>query len=104
LLSKDGSKLIVEKDISGGKFFLYSPDGKHRLVSHSGSVHSVAISPDGQYFGSNFDDSVFIKKISDGEYLRAFFVRRSEEWEESVKKMPYIRLLPRIPSMTINCK
>jgi len=102
LLSKDGTKLIYEKSLSAGKFFLYSPDGTHRLVSNSGSVSSIAISPDGQYFGSNFNDSVFVKRISDGTYVRAFFVRRSDKWEESVQKMPYIRLLPRTPSRIIN--
>ena len=102
LLSKDGTVLIYEKSLSGGKFYLYSPDGNHRLVSNSGSVSSIAISPDGQYFGSNFNDSVFVKRISDGTYVRAFFVRRSDKWEESVQKMPYIRLLPRTPSRIIN--
>jgi len=104
LLSNDGSVMIYEKSHSAGKYYLYSEDGKHRLVSHSGSVHSVAISPDGQYFGSNFDDSVFIKRISDGKYIRSLFVRRSKEWEESVKKMPYMRLLPRTPARIINCE
>jgi Tol biopolymer transport system component len=101
LLSKDGSVLIYEKSESG-KFYQYSEDGNHRLVSNSGSVSSIAISPDGQYFGSNFDDSVFVKRISDGTYVRSFFVRRSDKWEESVQKMPYIRLLPRTPSRIIN--
>lgn len=102
LLSRDGSILIYEKSMSAGKFFQYSEDGEHRLVSHSGSVNSAAISPDGQYFGSNFDDSVFIKRVSDGTYFRAFFVRSFEKWEESVHKRPYIRLLPREPSRIIN--
>ena len=102
LLSRDGSMMIYQKALSAGKFYLYSEDGNHRLVSHSGSVRSVAISPDGELFGSNFDDSIFVKRISDGTSLRAVFVRRSEEWDESVRKMPYIRLLPKSPSRIIN--
>jgi Tol biopolymer transport system component len=101
LLSKDGSVLIYEKSESGD-FYLYSENREHLKVSRCGSVHSVAISPDGQYFGSSYDDSVFIKRISDGTYLRAMFVRRSEQWDESVRKMPYIRLLPKSPSRIIN--
>jgi hypothetical protein len=37
LLSKDGSMLIFEKAVSGGDFYLYSPNGKHRLIGGSGS-------------------------------------------------------------------
>ncbi len=101
LLSRDGSVMIYEKSHSGD-FYLYSEDGNHKRVSRSGSVRSTAISPDGEYFGSNFDDSVFIKKVSDGTYLRAMFVKRSDKWEENLRKMPYIRLLPAKPSRIIN--
>ena len=67
LLSKDGSKLIVEKDISGGKFFLYSPDGNHRLVGEGGSVNAAAISPDGEMLGIISADYIMqIFKVRDG--------------------------------------
>jgi hypothetical protein len=36
LLSKDGSVLIYEKSMSAGKFFLYSPDGNHKLAGSGG--------------------------------------------------------------------
>jgi len=67
LLSKDGSKLIVEKDISGGKFYLYSPDGNHRLVGEGGSVNAAAISPDGELLGIISADYIMqIFKVRDG--------------------------------------
>jgi hypothetical protein len=102
LLSKDGSKLIVEKDISGGKFFLYSPDGNHRLVHHAGSVQSVAISQDGKLLGICRDDSIFAMRVSDDTYYRGIFLRRFKDWDDKVIKMPYLRLLPEKPLKTHN--
>lgn len=51
LLSKDGTKLYFEAAGRSGKYYLYSPDGKHRLVGSGGSVNSAAISPDGELLG-----------------------------------------------------
>jgi len=101
LLNHDGSILIYEKSDSGD-FYLYSESINHKRVSRSGSVRSVAISPSGDFFGSNFDDSIFVTRISDGIEYRAMFLRRSEKWDENVRKMPYLRLIPGSPSRIIS--
>jgi Tol biopolymer transport system component len=67
LLSKDGSVMIYEKALSGGKFYLYSPDGNHRLVGEGGSVNAAAISPDGELLGIISADYIMqIFKVRDG--------------------------------------
>lgn len=101
LLSKDGSKLIVEKDISGGKFFLYSPDGKHRLVCERGSVDSASISPDGVLLGICRNDSIHVSRVSDDLSYRGILLKRPENWDEYSHKMPHLRLLQEVPSRII---
>jgi len=101
LLSKDGSKLIVEKDISGGKFFLYSPDGNHRLIGTRGSVDSVAVSPDGEYLGICRDDSIHISLVLDDSPYRGILLKRPNNWDEYSHKMPYLRVLQEMPSRII---
>ena len=102
LLSKDGSILIFEKSLSAGKFYLYSPNGNHRLVCNAGSVRSVAISPDGTYFGTNFSSNIFITRISDGVTYITICVRKVQDWDEKVRKNPSWRLLPEQPQRIIN--
>jgi tricorn protease-like protein len=102
LLSKDGSVLIFEKSLSAGKFYLYSPDGKHRLLHHAGSVQSVALSPDGELLGICRDDSIFAMRVSDDAYYRGIFLRRFKDWDDKVLKMPYLRLLPEKPFRILN--
>jgi len=102
LLSKDGSKLIVEKNISGGKFFLYSPDGNHKLVHHAGSTNSAAISPNGDYLGICRSDSIHISRVSDDSSYRGILLRSPQNWDESVRKMPHLRLLQEKPQRIIN--
>lgn len=102
LLSKDGSILIFEKAASAGKFYLYSPDGNHRLVHHAGSTQSIALSPDGELLGICRDDSIFAIRVADDAYYRGIFLRRFKDWDGKVLKMPYLRLLPEKPSRIIN--
>jgi hypothetical protein len=102
LLSQDGSMLIFEKAVSAGKFYLFSPDGKHRLVHHAGSVQSVALSPDGELLGICRDDSIFVMCVSDDAYYRGIFLRRFKDWDDKALKMPYLRLLPEKPFIILN--
>jgi len=102
LLSKDGTILIYEKSLSAGKFFLYSPDGNHRLVHHAGSIQSVALSPDGVLLGICRDDSFFAIRVSGDEYYRGIFLRRFKDWDDKVHKMPYLRLFPEKPFRILN--
>ena len=103
LLSKDGTRLIYQKALSGGKFFLYSPDGNHRLVHHAGSVQSVALSMDGELLGICRDDSIVVIRISDDTYYRSIFLRRSPDWDQTLRKMPHLnlRLMPEVSSRII---
>ena len=66
LLNKDGSILLYEKSVSAGKFYLYSPDGNHRLVGQGGSVDSAAISPDGELFGVSLGVAIDTFMVKDG--------------------------------------
>jgi tricorn protease-like protein len=102
LLSQDGSVLIFEKAASAGKFYLYSPDGNHRLVHHAGSTQSVALSLDGELLGICRDDSIFAMRVSDDAYYRGIFLRRFKDWDDKVLKMPYLRLLPEKPFRILN--
>src|SRR5664280_825642 len=102
LLSKDGTRLFVEAAGESGKFYLYSPDGNHRLVHHAGSVDSVAISPDGALLGICRNDSIFVMRVSDDAYYRGIFLRRFKDWDDKVLKMPYLRLLSEKPLRIIN--
>jgi hypothetical protein len=77
LLSNDG-KLFFTPAAKSGKFYLYSPDGKHWLVCNAGSVHSAAISLTGDYLGLCFGDSIVVIRISDGTDYRAIFLRHSD--------------------------
>lgn len=101
LLNKDGSVMIYEKSHSGD-FYLYSDDGNHRRVCRAGSVDSVAISPDGEFFGTNRSSEIFITRVSDGVPYRAVFVRRFQDWDDKVRKNPSLRLLPEQPLRIIN--
>jgi hypothetical protein len=107
LLSQDGSMLIFEKAVSAGKFYLYSPDGNHRLVCQAGSVNSAAISPDGKFIGICNGEVITVLSVSDGTTYRAIismhssYVRRSEKWDEQVRKMPQLRLLQEVPSRIV---
>ena len=110
LLSADGTKLIVEKSVSGGKFYLYSEDGNHKLVCQAGSVSSVAISPDGKYIGICNGEVITVKSVSDGTTYRAIvlrhsdYARRSENLDELVRKMPQLRILQEAPSRIVTIK
>jgi Tol biopolymer transport system component len=112
LLSKDGSKLIVEKDISGGKFFLYSPDGKHRLVGEGGSVSSAAISPDGGLLAFiAVSETMDISTVQDGKTKLSLYLPRTpkniKNWPKDLKqeekRLGYkFRMMPEKPSHILN--
>jgi len=76
LLSKDGSVLIYEKSLSAGKFFLYSPDGNHRLVGSGGSVNAAAISPDGEFLAMIPASSATMHTytLRDGKRKQSFYL------------------------------
>jgi hypothetical protein len=107
LLSKDGTILIYEKSMSAGKFYQYSEDGKHRQICQAGSVRSAAISPDGEYIGICNGEIITVLSVSDGSTYRSIiskhssYVRRSEKWDEQVRKMPQLKLLQEVPSRII---
>ena len=82
VLSADGSVLIFQAqaykpDGSGdfGQFFVYSPDGKHRRITHlrATSIWSQAISPDGKFLAVVYDvapareiNRIIIYRVADG--------------------------------------
>lgn len=82
LLSKDGSVLIFEKSVSAGKFYLYSPDGNHRLVGSGGSVNAAAISPDGELLAMIAVKEVLdIFTVKDGKKKMKLFLPCAEKME-----------------------
>jgi len=85
LLSRDGSKLVIEKGMSGGKFFLYSTDGNHRLLVSGGSVDSATMSPDGELFGMiSVSLRIRIYSITDGKFQQSLYLsctpNKIENW------------------------
>jgi WD40 repeat protein len=79
LLSQDGSMLIFEKSVSAGKFYLYSADGKHRLVGEGGSVSSAAISPDGKLVSIISADYLMqVYNVNDGSLYKCIALAESK--------------------------
>lgn len=108
LLSQDGSILVYEKSVSAGKFYLYSPDGNHRLIVQCGSIYSAAISPNGELIAETMGEVIHIIRVRDGEHYRGIVlpgaVANDPNWNNNVrKKNPHeIKLLPKQPSKIIN--
>jgi hypothetical protein len=103
LLSKDGSILIFEKSLSAGKFFLYSPDGNHRLVGECGSVNSAAISPDGELLGviaANVGIHIFL--VKDGSHKERIYVPIPRSKGFDYNRLPQYKVLSEQPSRIIN--
>ncbi|MHB8138697.1 MAG: TolB family protein [Smithellaceae bacterium] len=107
LLSKDGSILIYEKSMSAGKFFLYSPDGNHKLVGEGGSVNSAAISPDGESLAMISVDLIMgIYTTRDGNALWCLYLPRTPKkitnWSIPPKYKEIYKMIPEEPSRIIN--
>jgi Tol biopolymer transport system component len=108
LLNKDGSVMIYEKDLSAGKFFLYSPDGKHRLVGSGGSVNSAAISPDGKILGMiTVNLNIHIFSVQDGKRQIILYVpyakKKIVNWEEAYRGSENLyRMIPEKQSCVLN--
>jgi WD40 repeat protein len=111
LLSKDGSVMIYEKSMSAGKFFLYSPDGKHRLVGEGGSVNAAAISPDGKLLAiMSVSITINIFTATDGKRKLKLYLscaEKMENWEnvrrqrESLHGEKYV-MIPAKPMLILN--
>lgn len=79
LLSKDGKKLFFEAEAKAGKFYLYSPDGKHRLVGEGGAVNSASISPDGELLGIISADYIMqVFHVKDGALNQCVALRENK--------------------------
>lgn len=109
LLSKDGSKLIVEKDISGGKFYFYSPDGNHHLAVHAGPSVSATISPDGELFAMITASSATIDtfKVCNGKRKQIYYLPNAPKmilnWENAYKGSENLyKIMPEKPSVILN--
>lgn len=108
LLSKDGSVLIYEKSLSAGKFFLYSPDGNHRLVGEGGSVNSAAISPDGELLAMiAVSKTIDTFTVADGKRKHILYLpcalKTIENFEEVMKKSKTLYIMiPEHPTRIIN--
>ena len=89
LLSKDGTCLLFEGKAQ--QYYLYSPDGNHRLVGGGGSVNSAAISPDGELLGVIYANWIItIYQVQDG----------SSRWI-SLAEQPPNRVYGRIQSKSV---
>ena len=91
LLSKDGSTLIYEKSMSAGKFFLYSPDGNHRLVGSGGSVNAAAISPNGGLLALiSVSTTISITKVQNAKADQILYLpsvpKTDKSWETARQK------------------
>jgi len=103
LLSKDGSVLIYEKSLSAGKFFLYSPDGNHRLVGGGGTINSAAISPDGEMIGIIAANvGIHLYSVRDGSHKERIYVPTPRSEGFDYNRLPKYKLLSKEPSKIIN--
>ena len=90
LLSKDGSVMIYLKSHSG-KFYLYSEEGKHRLVGGGGSVNAAAISPDGELLGVTYGKTINIYWVKYGRLKIQFYNHAAtymENWDKDIREYP----------------
>jgi len=101
LLSKDGSVMIYEKSESG-KFYLYSPDGNHRLVGGGGSVDAAAISPDGELLCVTYGKTINIYSTKDSTLKIQLYnqaATRMENWDDDIRRFPrQQKMIPDQPS------
>jgi len=107
LLSNDGSMLIFEKAASAGKFYLYSPDGNHRLVGEGGSVNSAAISPDGGLLAMiTVGLTIDIYATQDGNALWCLYLpctpKKITNWSIPSKYKNIYKMIPEKASRIIN--
>jgi Tol biopolymer transport system component len=106
LLSKDGSVMIYEK--SHGRFYLYSPDGNHRLAVDAGPSDSAAISPDAELFAMiAVGEIINTFTMRDGKRKDKLYLSRVpktvENFEVYMRKRPDIhRMIPDKPSIILN--
>jgi tricorn protease-like protein len=105
LLSKDGTRLLFEGKAQ--QYYLYSPDGNHRLVGGGGSINSAAISPDGgllAYISVNL--TIDIYKVQDGRHQVELFLpvaTRIKNWDNDIRKHPRTnKMLPELPLRIIS--
>jgi hypothetical protein len=100
--------MIYEKALSGGKFYLYSPDGNHRLVGEGGSVNSAAISPDGELLGMiAVSKTIDTFAIQDGKRKHILYLPCAPKTIENFeiymrKKQDLHRMIPEKPSRILN--
>ena len=107
LLSKDGTRLIYQKALSGGKFYLYSPDGNHKLVGEGGSVSSAAISPDGNLLAMiSVSLTINIYTIGDSSKWQCLYLpctsRKIENWKIRPEFKHLYKMIPEKPLHIIN--
>lgn len=109
LLSKDGSVLIYEKDLSAGKFYLYSEDANHRLVVDCGPSVSAAISPGCELFAmiSSGGKTIDTFTLQDGKRKHILYLsyapKTIENFEIYMRKRQDIhRMIPDKPSCILN--
>lgn len=102
LLSQDGTRLIYEKSMSAGKFYLYSADGNHLFAGGGGSIDSATISPDGELLGINYGKTINIYWVKDGKLKVQFYNRAAthmENWDNDIRKNPREqKMIPDLPS------
>jgi len=101
LLSNDG-KLFFEPAATGGKFYLYFPDGNHRDVGGGGDFNSAAISPDGELLGISYGKTINICRVKDGKIEVQFYNRAAthiENWDNDNHKFPLKqKIIPDLPT------
>ncbi len=108
LLSNDGTKLYFVPAGRAGKFYLYSPDGNHRLICNAGSISSAAISPDGGLLAMiAVNKTIDTFTVVDGKRKHILYLpcapKTIENFEIYMKKRQDLhRMIPENPSRILN--
>jgi hypothetical protein len=101
LLSRDGKRLFFKG--SGGKYYIYSPSGRHKLVGGGGAVNSAAISPDGELLGLiTTYTGIHIYRIRDGSLQERISVPTAQHDDFKYDRLSKFKLLPEQPLRIIN--
>jgi Tol biopolymer transport system component len=106
LLSQDGSVLLFAKSPSA-KFYLYSPDGNHRYVNGGGSIHSAAISPNGELLAMiSVGLRIKIYAIKDGKLQQSLYLpcapKKITNWNIRPESKHLYKMIPEKPLHIIN--
>jgi WD40 repeat protein len=102
MLSKDGTRLVFAGG-HGELFYLYAPDGNHKLINRGGSVDSVDLSSNGELLGIIYANWIIaVYDLQTGSSRRYSLDEQPPNRVYGRLKKEEIKVLPEQPKFIIN--